>query len=62
MYVQWQGLSVVKLRRAHKAIRNYGYSVAKCQQQTDAVCDVWTSNRARGVMTEESFYLNGTMS
>jgi hypothetical protein len=39
MYVHWQGMSIVETRRADKATRNAGDSVAKCQERTAAVCD-----------------------
>jgi len=36
---QWQGTSIVETRRADKATRNVGDSVAKYQGRTAAVCD-----------------------
>jgi hypothetical protein len=40
MFVQWQGMPIAGTRRAYKATRNAGDSVAKCQEPTASDCDV----------------------
>jgi len=39
MYVEWQEMPIVEMRRADKATRYVCVSVAKCPERRAAVCD-----------------------
>jgi hypothetical protein len=41
MYEEWQGMLTFEMWRADKTTGNAGDNVAKCQERTAIVCDVW---------------------
>jgi hypothetical protein len=40
MYVQWEGMPFVEMRRADKATENDSDSVTKCEERTATVCEI----------------------